>query len=531
MSSDQDLCIPKPLKDFVFNLHDSVRTSQIQSEQCSLYHGTFRDLNSKYFTQGAWPSPHSISMECGDDSLFLALYKELTQRYLYSTTRPNVGDRVVGWHVYRTLFDLILDEASVNVNPEQCNKYGSFFIFPDWAFDILHEFVYQFQGFCQLRVTTFANASKHGTQECISEKKNKMNNVIEVLNVLSSNRDAWAVETVLFYLHRLVAVGGEAHVLAFKYLGIFASVTLSRLECLLGDYRACLSALMPIKSIKSKISSSTCDEEDSILLTAEETVSGVFSARLSVAYHAGISYLMLRKYKDAVKTLSHICSFMQRGFKIGQFKNFPASDQFSKLYDRMIALLAILNHVCTVPRLIDEAVSKAVRDKHGKQLSKIDSGEIGYEDLFIFACPKFISPAVPDYNNVMNLNTSFRLLGQDAYKLQVKHFIDEMASQHSMRKLKSYMKLYKSISVSKLGRLVIEDDILPLLLSYKQKMHQTGVSRESGEAPFDVQYFIHDDIIHIEEEGKQSRFEQCFISRISQNSQILKDVESILIDS
>jgi len=105
-----------------------------------------------------------------------------------------------------------------------------------------------------------------------------------------------------------------------------------------------------------------------------------------------------------------------------------------------------------------------------------------------------------------------------------------MASQHRMRKLKSYMKLYKSISVSKLGRLVIEDDILPLLLTYKQKMQQTGVSGESGEAPFDVGYFIHDDIIYIEEERKQSSFEHCFISRISQNSQILKDVEGILID-
>lgn len=530
MSTDQDLCIPKPLKDFLFDLHDSVRASQIQSEQCSLYHGTFRELNLKYFTQGPWPSPHSISMVCGDDSLFLALYKELTQRYFYSTTRPNVSDRVDGWHVYRTLFDLILDEASDNVKTEQCNKYGSFFIFPDWAFDILHEFVYQFQGFCQLRVTTFANAAKHGTQEGILEKKKKMNNVMEVLNVLSSNRDAWAVETVLFYLHRMVSVGEETLVPVFKYLGIFASVTLSRLECLLGDYRACLSALLPIKTTKSQISSLTTDEQYFIHLTAEEIVLGVFPARLSVAYHAGVSYLMLRKYKDAVKILSDICFFMQRGFKIGHFKNFPASDQFSKLYDRMIALLAILTHVCTVPGLVDESVCKTVRDKHGKQLSKIDSGEVGYEDLFIFACPKFISPAVPDYNNVTTLNTSFGHLGQDAYKLQVKHFIDEMASQHRMRKLKSYMKLYKSISVSKLGRLVIEDDILPLLLTYKQKMQQTGVSGESGEAPFDVGYFIHDDIIYIEEERKQSSFEHCFISRISQNSQILKDVEGILID-
>ena len=47
MSSDPDSCIPGPLKDFVFDLHDSVCTSQIHSEQLTLYNGTFRELSSK----------------------------------------------------------------------------------------------------------------------------------------------------------------------------------------------------------------------------------------------------------------------------------------------------------------------------------------------------------------------------------------------------------------------------------------------------------------------------------------------------
>jgi len=469
-------------------------------------------------------------MECGDDSLFLALYRELTQRYFYSTTRLSVIDLVDGWHVYRKLFDLILDEASDNVKVEGCINPRSFYILPDWAFDILHEFVYQFQGFCQLRVTTFTNAANHGAQEGIPEKKNKVNNVIEVLSVLSSNRDAWAVETVLFYLHRLASVGEGSLVPAFKYLGIFSSVTLCRLECLLGDYRACLSALSPIKTSKNILVSSESDENNFFQLTSQEVVSDVFSARLSMAYHAGVSYLMLRRYKDSMKALSSICSFIQRGFKTGQFKNSPKSDQFSKLYDKMIALLAILTHLCVEPGLMDELVCKVVRDRHSKQLSKIDLGEVGYEDLFIFACPKFISPAVPDYDFVMNINSSFVHVCQDAYKSQVKHFVNEMACQRKMRKLKSYMKLYKSISVRKLGRLVFEDDILPLLLSHKQKTHKIGVSSELVDVPFDIRYFIHDDIIHVEEEEKKSRFEHYFISRISQNSQILKDVENILID-
>jgi hypothetical protein len=39
--------LPGPLKDFIFDLHDSVRTSQIPSEQLVLYTASFRSLTSK----------------------------------------------------------------------------------------------------------------------------------------------------------------------------------------------------------------------------------------------------------------------------------------------------------------------------------------------------------------------------------------------------------------------------------------------------------------------------------------------------
>ncbi len=47
MPSNADECIPDELKDFIFDLHDSVRTSQIPSEQIALYGGKFRELTEK----------------------------------------------------------------------------------------------------------------------------------------------------------------------------------------------------------------------------------------------------------------------------------------------------------------------------------------------------------------------------------------------------------------------------------------------------------------------------------------------------
>ena len=45
--SDIDACLPAPLKDFVFDLHDSARRSFVVTEQEALYTGEFRELTSK----------------------------------------------------------------------------------------------------------------------------------------------------------------------------------------------------------------------------------------------------------------------------------------------------------------------------------------------------------------------------------------------------------------------------------------------------------------------------------------------------
>ena len=88
-------------------------------------------------------------------------------------------------------------------------------------------------------------------------------------------------------------------------------MTLSRLECLLGDYRASIDALDVIYDINAEL---VAVGED--MKSPEELVNGVFPARLSLTYHAGVSYLMLRRYKDSASILGGICLFMQRGFKV-----------------------------------------------------------------------------------------------------------------------------------------------------------------------------------------------------------------------
>jgi translation initiation factor 3 subunit L len=359
--------------------------------------------------------------------------------------------------------------------------------------------------------------------------------------VLSKNKDAWAVEKVMFYLSRLVAIGIPTNpdttpAPAYQYLAIFASVTLSRLECLLGDHTSSLNALAPITK-SFIVEPPRGSETDVKAMSAEEIVDSVFAAKVSVTYHAGVSYLMLRRYKDAAKVLGDMCGTMRRGFKSGAYKKIVGVEQFTKLYDRMIALLAIITHACPSYGLVDDSVSNAVRERHGVQLSKIEAGEEGYEDLFIYACPKFISPAVPAYEDALTLTKESTSAHDAAYKLQVNHFMNEMSHQQTMMKLRSYMKLYTSISVEKLGRLVKEEDFEALLLSYKQKTRQVecsdvegGTEGEIRGSVMDIHYFIKDGIIHVDEAEKQNRFESYFMSQITQSSDIMKDVESISVE-
>ncbi|KAL7528838.1 hypothetical protein ACHAXR_006177 [Thalassiosira sp. AJA248-18] len=539
MVAADDALFPDSVKDFVFDLHDAARRSFIPSEQQSLYQSSFREITAKYFPNTEWPSPAAISSECDNDPLFLALYHELTLRHLQSVKRPTVRDRIEGWHAYRQLFDLILAEApstEADANPRE-----TLYLIPEWCFDILHEFLYQFQGFCQFRTTTYAAAAKVADDP----DKSPASHTADALDVLGQHRDVWAVETVLYYLHRLVAVGTQSKNASatYRFLAYFSSVTLSRLECLLGDYRASIAALDVIYDPNAEL---IAVGED--MKSPEELVNGVFPARLSLTYHAGVSYLMLRRYKDSASILGGICLFMQRGFKTGQLRKIPGSEQFNKLFDRMVALLAILSHICSVA-VVDDNIANIVREKHGNNLSKIESGEEGYEDLFVFACPKFVNPAVPDYAQALKPGCAGVPYGQDAYKLQVQHFMNEMAAHATLRKMRSYMSLYTSIEVEKLASFndMKKEDFEAWLTCFKHKMRQLergtvstnstkgvvkGVDSDQDRVgtAMDIHYYVAGNVVHVDEAEKTRRFETFFMKQIQNNDDILRQLEKVKIE-
>lgn len=484
----------------------------------------------------------AIAAECNGDPLFLAFYRELTHRHWHAVSRPSLRERMEGWDVYRELFDELLEGAE----EESTSSQSSFLILPEWAFDILHEFVYQFQGFCQFRTTLYASANKYGllaAPEGAAEvaevtdkgdtplpntpnKKGAPHHVVENLALMQEDaaKDVWSVETVMYYLHRLVQIGtsSKCTVPAYQYFGIFASVALSRLECLLTDYTGSLAALAPVlENTTTQVVKHDLEPKD-----FTQVINSVFAAKLSMTYHAGISFLMLRRYKDAAITVGDLCSYMQRGFKTGELRQLPNSDQLFKNYDRMIALLALCTHLCPQPNVVDESIVKVIREKHNVQL-----GKEAYTELFVFCSPKFVSPAIPDF--------FVRGPSENVYIQQVRLLEAEFKDEPSFRTLRSYLKLYKTIPISKLVAFGNEEPTLPCLKLKMRQLEDTipstpSLKQASIKSALDIHYYVEkaadgsdEEIVHVDEAEKQRRFENYFFGQIVQSYEIRKETNAI----
>jgi translation initiation factor 3 subunit L len=514
MPEDSDSFVPQVVTDFLFDLYDSVTISQIKVEQVKLYTTDLPEICTKYYNTSPWPSAAIIASECNGDSLFLAIYRELAHRHWHSVSRPTLTDRIEGWDVYKELFDEILDNQQSN----------NFYLIPLWVFEILFEFVYQFQGYCQIKSAVYATAKKLGFVDENGNSIAAMNdpttiptkhaNLIENLQLLQNNTEVWDVGVVFSYLHRLMAVGfssgrGEP---IYMYLATFGCICISRLECLLGDYTACLLALDRLQ-----VQADVVVTKDTESKTIMETVNEVIAARVSLAYHAGISYMQLRRYRDASSILSDCASILQRGFKTGMIR----SDQFNKQYERILSLLAILLQVCPGLGIDDEAVVRTIREKH---LNKIETTS-NYEEWF--QSPKFIS-ANP-------------MLGSLYHRQQIDLFNQQMKPLSNGKTLRSFLKLYTSIPVSKLASFhdcSTASDFLPTLISYKSRMRQVERSDKKVDADtfystgvyqsvLDIHYFIVNDTVIVNEAEEQRHLEDYFCTQIAHACEIRKEIAII----
>merc|ERR1712168_1729376 len=141
----------------------------------NLYETSFPKLTDQFFKASPWPEAEDVAPYVNDDPIFLNLYRELYFRHIYARVQggPTVEQRFESYYNYCKLFNYILS-ADTPVNLELPNQ---------WLWEIIDEFIYQFQAFSQFR----SKLSKKTEEEIEMLKRNpKVWNVHSVLNVLHS---------------------------------------------------------------------------------------------------------------------------------------------------------------------------------------------------------------------------------------------------------------------------------------------------------------------------------------------------------
>lgn len=498
--------IPEVIRNFLTYFQQVIADRNVtQIQEC--YENGFPKLTERFFKNDPWPDTEVITKVVGQqDPFFLILYKELYFRHIYARVAhaPTFEHRYESYYNYCNLFNFILNNDGP-INRELPNQ---------WLWDIIDEFIYQFQSFSLFR----SNLAKLETND---------------ISHIRSHPTIWNVHSVLNVLHSLVekshinsqlevfAAGGEPETVAgefgmhslYKMLGYFSLIGLCRLHSLLGDFYQAIHIL------------------ENIDINKKTMYSRVPACQVTTYYFVGFAYLMMRRYQDAIRTFVNILLYIQRTKQIFQHKNFQV-ELINKQHDQMYALLAIA--LTLHPTRIDESVHSQLKEKFGEKMPKMAKGEMTeFEEAFRFACPKFLSPVPPNYDvpTVPSGNT-----GKEPYLQQLNVFKDEVEQQIWLPTIRSYLKLYTTMPISKLAAFMeIEERVLKThLLAFKHKMKNVVWTKGSGssglegelQSSSEVDFYIDKDMIHIADTKVARRYGDFFIRQILKFEEINRSLVS-----
>uniref|UniRef100_A0A915JA07 Eukaryotic translation initiation factor 3 subunit L n=1 Tax=Romanomermis culicivorax TaxID=13658 RepID=A0A915JA07_ROMCU len=478
---------PEEVCEYLRYFKRCVREQNVHEIQ-NLYDFGFTDLTERYYREKLWPDEDRVRMIIPDDqdtNFFMILYKELYYRYLYGKIPrgPSLEHRWNSFQNYQALFSYIL-------NPTEPVKLD---LPNQWLWDIIDEFVYQFQSFCQ-----YKSSVNKRTKEEIEDLKTmdeQLWNLYPVLNILYS-----LVSKSQINLQLRAALDGEdvsdsltefgSHPLYYR-LGYFSLIGLCRLHVLLGDY---FQALKTIENLQ---------------FNAQEIYNSVPTCSVALHYYVGFCHMMARRYQETVQLFVACLMFIQRtrGIQYQQQQKSWQYDITSKTADQMYNLLAI----CLIlqPQRIDESVQSQLNEKFSEKMNRMGRGELSdFESAFQMGCPKFLLPTVPSYDVTTNFS-------KEPSALQCRVFMEEVKQQITIPILRGFLKLYTTLPVSKLSSFVEikEEDLISGLLSFKHKMYDASKADS--------------DMINVADTKVARRYGEYFVKHIQKLMELNKTLSRI----
>lgn len=498
--------MPEVVRQFISFLHESIENGNVYNIQ-NLYENTFPKLSETYFEKKEWPSEKEvgdvIDFRADKDELFLTLYKELYYRHIHARIQggPQFEQRVQSFYNYCEFFNYIF-----LTKPQDLEL-------PDiWLWELVDEFVYQFQNYTQYRAR-LTDKSEDEIEKLNDPNNTRVWNILCLLNVLHSLVDMSNIKQQL----EATAKGEDPDAVAgdygrlplYKLLGYFSLVGLLRVHSLLGDYHLAIKILEPID------------------ITRKSQYTLIPACQISTSYYVGFAYMMMRRYSDAIRTFTSILLYIQRTKQLYSSRSYQ-NDQINKQTEQMYHLLAI----CLVlhPQCIDESIQQVLREKnYNENMYKMQCGELEvFRNFFMFACPKFVSPCPP----------AFETQGGDDYvkealEHQAQVFMDEVKQQLELPTIRSYLKLYTTLPLNKLASFMDKNErngerdheravskLSTQLLCFKHKMNNVVWTKGSSglEGKFqsgsELDFYIDNDMIHIADTKVSHRYGDFFIRKI-----------------
>jgi translation initiation factor 3 subunit L len=275
------------------------------------------------------------------------------------------------------------------------------------------------------------------------------------------------------------------------------------MHVLLGDYYLAVKTLDPIQ------------------IHSKAKYTQVSSAYVAIHYYLGFSFLMLRRYQDAIDILSGILLYMGRAKKV------QASQYDQAKYDNMYALLAIL--VTLLPSPIDEHVQNTLHTEHS---DKVIASQRDMEQLFSYSCPKFVSPVPPTFDE-----EEIFVHSNAPLPLQRKVFMKEIDQQTALPTILSYLRLYSSIGLDKfvtlldrdkkMNTLILRTHLLCLAHKSFQKHLTPGNNLSEGvrESATYQQFWMEADMVHIVDKPTEKKYGEIFLNNTNQIISALHEVK------
>ncbi|KIM22893.1 hypothetical protein M408DRAFT_332664 [Serendipita vermifera MAFF 305830] len=517
--------IPDVVKRFIIQFNNAIVNNNLQ-EITACYENGWNKLTEQFYPKIEWPEAEIIAPLVNDNPVFLILYRELYYRHIYSRLSPNVDDRFHSYENSCELFNYLLNSDG----PVQLTL-------PDqWLWDIIDEFIYQFQSFSLWRSKAKAKTEDELMMlatEAESTGGSQLWSCYSVLNVLYSLVQKSRINECLAGVKEgkteaeIQQIAGEyGSKPLYRMLGYFSLIGLLRVHVLLGDFTLALKVM------------------DNIELNQKAFFTRVTACHVATYYYVGFSYMALRRYNDAIRTFVSILNF------IGRMRQYHTRsyqyDQIHKTAERMYALFAICN--CLSPSKLDEQILSNAKERYADQIAKMSlpftattppnsttpavenapeekpapaTGALAaYSELFLFACPKFITANAPPYNDTEALAAYIADVPEEPAVRHLSLFLDDIRARAEVPTLRSYLKLYTSLDASKLAGFLERDEEELVQLMMVMKTASRSVTRMNNEGTLldgqvitttDLDFVINENMVHVVESTINRKYGGWFV--------------------